>query len=70
MCLDAAVRLLDTILAERRFERDSALELLTVDALMTYAFEYAGEAGYTTAATRTFASQGAQMTGQLAIQRV
>lgn len=69
-CLDAAVRLLDTLLAERRFARESALDLLTVDALMTYAFEYAGAAGFTTAETDTFARRGAEMAGRLANQRV
>ncbi len=40
-CLDVAAQRLAAILEERRFQRDGALDLLTVDALVTYAFEHA-----------------------------
>ena len=39
--LDAAERLLRDLTAEASLGRDAALDLLTVDALVTYAFEYA-----------------------------
>jgi uncharacterized membrane protein len=41
VCLDAAERALRAILDSQRFDRDGALDLLVVDALTTYAFEYA-----------------------------
>lgn len=40
-CVDAAVSLLDELLAREATGRESALDLLTVDALVTYAFEAA-----------------------------
>jgi hypothetical protein len=43
VCLDAAERLLETLLAGDSTTRRSALDLLTADALVTYAFEAAGE---------------------------
>lgn len=42
-CLDAADLLLREILVRESAGRDSALDLLTVDALVTYAFEAASE---------------------------
>ena len=42
-CLDAADLLLREILIRESTGRDSALDLLTVDALVTYAFEAASE---------------------------
>lgn len=42
-CLDAADLLLREVLIRESSGRDSALDLLTVDALVTYAFEAAGE---------------------------
>jgi hypothetical protein len=44
VCLAAAERLLATLLAANSTTRESALDLLTADALVTYAFEAAGEA--------------------------
>ncbi len=43
-CLDAGERLLDELLASGATSRGSALDLLTVDALVTYAFQAAGDA--------------------------
>lgn len=43
-CLGAAERLVQTLLSGNSTTRDSALDLLTADALVTYAFEAAGEA--------------------------
>lgn len=40
-CLDAAEELLSDLLARPSAGRDAALDLLTVDALVTYAFEAA-----------------------------
>lgn len=40
-CIDAAVALLGDLLARESAGRESALDLLTVDALVTYAFEAA-----------------------------
>ena len=42
-CLDAAEALLSDLLSRRSVGRESALDLLTVDALATYAFEAASE---------------------------
>lgn len=42
--LTAAERLLAALLASESSSRDSALDLLTADALVTYAFEAAGDA--------------------------
>jgi hypothetical protein len=38
-CLEAGERLLDTLLASGSTSRNSALDLLAVDALVTYAFQ-------------------------------
>jgi len=43
--LAAAGASLARVLEERRFGRDGALDLLAVDALMTFAFEHAAERG-------------------------
>ena len=43
-CLDAAQALLRELLSRPSAGRESALDLLTVDALVTYAFEAASEA--------------------------
>jgi hypothetical protein len=42
-CVDAAGELLRDLLARSSTGRDSALDLLTVDALVTYAFEAASD---------------------------
>lgn len=41
VCLGAAERALRAILESQRFDRSGALDLLVVDALTTYAYEYA-----------------------------
>lgn len=43
-CLDAGERLLDELLATGSTTRGSALDLLAVDALVTYAFQAAADA--------------------------
>jgi hypothetical protein len=45
VCIAAASRTLDALIAEQRFERPSAIALLAVDALTTLAFEFAAERG-------------------------
>jgi uncharacterized membrane protein len=44
VCLAAAERLVATLVSADCTTRESALDLLTADALVTYAFEAAGEA--------------------------
>jgi hypothetical protein len=60
-CLDAAEELLRELLARPSAGRESALDLLTVDALVTYAFEAASDdpasvAALAEAAARRFAA--------------
>ena len=43
VCLEAGERLVSDLLRSRSTTRGSALDLLTADALVTYAFEAAGE---------------------------
>ena len=43
-CLRAAAGALESLVRERRFEREDALELLAIDALTTYAYEYVAAA--------------------------
>ena len=66
VCLAAATRLLRSLLENRRFARDSAIDLLAVDALMTYAYEFAAlspaDAGALAALTRS----GMRTVGSLA----
>ena len=50
VCLAAAERLVATLLASDSSTRESALDLLTADALVTYAFEAAAETPGTLAA--------------------
>jgi hypothetical protein len=42
-CLDAATKILERILGVESSGRDSAVDLLAADALITYAFELAAE---------------------------
>lgn len=70
LCLAAAARSLDALLAESRFGRDSALDLLAIDALATYAFEHASESGASEEQLATLAKQGAHLLGHLTTQRV
>lgn len=70
LCLAAAARSLDELLAEGRFGRESALDLLTIDALATYAFEHGSEAAASDEELATLAKRGAHVLGQLATPRV
>lgn len=67
VCLAAAARLLEQILADQRFGRESALDLLTADALTTYAYEYA--AATADADLAALARRGAATIAQLLTQR-
>ena len=68
LCLAAATRSLDGLLAGGRYGRDSALHLLAIDALTTYAFEHACESGKPDA-VRALALDGAHAVSQLSIAR-
>jgi hypothetical protein len=69
VALAAAKRTLDALLGDQRFGRDSAVYLLAVDALMTYAYEYASRLG-SRDRVEAFATQGVRMLGQLTNQHV
>ena len=60
VCLSAARRALEALLEAGRYERDSALDLLAVDALTTFAFEHASEAAAGGAEIRHLAVDGAR----------
>lgn len=70
ICLDAAARALDGLLSENRFARDSALDLLAIDALTTYAYEHASLARESRKALQALAERGTRLLGQLMAQRV
>jgi hypothetical protein len=70
VCLSAAARCLGVLISSQRFERDSALDLLTVDALTTYAFEYASDSSRSAEEMTALARRGAHLLGQLTTQRV
>lgn len=69
VCLGAARRVLDGLIAEQRFSRDSATDLLAVDALVTWAYEYAGALGARTR-VEALTIDGARMLAQLTDQHV
>jgi hypothetical protein len=60
VCLTAARRSLEQLLASGRYERDSALDLLAVDALTTFAFEHASEASGGAGDIKDLAMNGAR----------
>lgn len=69
-CLAAASRALAALLRAGRFGRDSALDLLAVDALTTFAFEHASERARDARDLLTFSDDGAHRLGRLALPRV
>lgn len=69
-CLNAAERLLSSIVAEERFSRDGAVDLLTVDALTTYALEHASSVVKERSELMDFARRGTQALGRLSEQHV
>lgn len=70
VCLEAAARALDGLLSENRFARESALDLLAIDALTTYAYEHASQSPAAASRLRLLTERGTQMLGQLMEQRV
>lgn len=66
----AATRALGNLVSERRFDRESALDLLAVDALTTYAFEHASAAATSERELLDFTRRGAQEIGRMAVHHV
>ena len=64
VCLTAARRALDVLLSQERYERSAALDLLAIDALMTFGFEHAGNSSRP-AAIAELAKNGSTSIGQL-----
>jgi hypothetical protein len=69
-CLAAAARALEGLLADSRFGRESALQLLVVDALTTYAFEHASAGNASRDSLRQFAERGTHLLARLSLQGV
>ncbi len=68
-CLAGATRLLEGLLGERRFDRSGAMDLLTVDALVTYACDHAS-ACRSASELAAFARRGRGTISHLATARV
>lgn len=64
----AAARALEGLVADARYGRESALDLLAIDALTTQAFEYASERAPTQ--IDRVASSCARLLAQLTVERV
>lgn len=64
--LESARSLLGALLGESRFEREGALDLLVADALMTYAFEHAAQAGTSHESLQALAYSSSSTVGRLA----
>lgn len=64
--LSAARDGLREILSGRRFDRAGALDLLAVDALMTFAYEHSADCGSSAAALRRLAHDGVATVAPLA----
>lgn len=69
-CLAAAKRTLEELLGAGQFGRETALDLLAVDALTTFAFEHASQRARTERELLDFSNDGARQLGRLALQRV
>lgn len=70
VCLAAAARELERIVTEQRFERDSANDLLAIDALTTLAYEHASAVATSGEQIAEAAARGARAFGQLTLSRV
>lgn len=68
--IETARATLGRIVAEERFAREGALDLLAADALMTYAYEYASESGLSASALDALSRQGASQVAHLATTHV
>ena len=66
LCLAAAERALRDLVSTERFGRDSALDLLAIDALATYAFEHASLSAVSEPELLRFTQRGAQLIGRVA----
>lgn len=66
VCLRAAAHALEQLVAERRFERESALRLLAVDALTTYAFEHVSGTARSVEEMEAMARRGSHLFGEIA----
>jgi hypothetical protein len=64
--VEAARRILGDLVGHRRFGRDSALDLLVADALMTFAFEHASGDSMSVTGLASLAARAAGDVGQLA----
>jgi len=69
-CIAAASRTLDALIADQRFGREAAIELLAVDALTTLAFEFAAERGIGTDAIADAAVRGIKTLSASTLARV
>jgi hypothetical protein len=69
LCLRAAERALARLVRAGRFGRDSALDLLAIDALTAYAFEHASASAASERELLRFTERGARMLGRLAVPR-
>jgi hypothetical protein len=67
LCLAAAERALRNLVSTERFGRDSALDLLAIDALATYAFEHASRSALSEPELLRFTQRGAQLLGRVAV---
>ena len=68
LCLAAAERALGGLVKAGHFGRDSALDLLAIDALTTYAFEHASVSAASEKDLLRFTERGARLLGQLAVR--
>jgi len=70
ICVAASARALERLLADARFARESATELLAIDALTTYAFEYASATPDASSRLAALTERAAVLLGQLTPLRV
>lgn len=67
-CVRAAAHQLDALVSDARYGRESAMDLLVIDALMTQAFEYASE--HASAQIERVTSECARLLAPLTVARV
>jgi hypothetical protein len=70
LCLAAAKRSLAALVRDNHFAREHAIELLAIDALTTFAFEYASGSSGGEERLAALAKESAYAFGQLTGQRV
>lgn len=70
LCVAAAVRSLEGLLSANRYARESALDLLAIDALAAYGFEHASQSAASAGDLHAFVERGSRLLGQLMAQRV